>query len=350
MAYVGSFSYTGEAKGITCFDVDMEAGHLIYKEEVEVDNSSYLICHGSLPVLYSLCDEGIVSFHIASDGSLKRINQKKINGLRGSHMSISRDNRFICISGYHDGKGTVMSINEDGSVGNIKYQFYNKGYGSIAERNFMPHVTCTRFTADMKYILSVDAGIDQVKIFEPDAEFGKLRLADIIRCELGSSPRFFRFSSDGKYMYLIYEIANMIDVYKYEEHEDGVPGFEKIQTIRTSVKADPKASLTAAYAMRLTPGENKYVLVSNAGENTVTVYSREAETGMLTMERSLPISGQFPKDISIFPDGKHIAVANHQSNEISLFTIDYEKGLLIMCARNIKINQPNSIRFVKLPE
>ena len=42
MAYVGSYSYTGKAKGITVYDVDVEAGKFIYRCEVEVDNSSYL--------------------------------------------------------------------------------------------------------------------------------------------------------------------------------------------------------------------------------------------------------------------------------------------------------------------
>ena len=42
MAYVGSYSYNGQAKGITVYDVDEKKGKCIYRCEVEVDNSSYL--------------------------------------------------------------------------------------------------------------------------------------------------------------------------------------------------------------------------------------------------------------------------------------------------------------------
>ena len=42
MAYVGSYSYTGKAKGITVYDVDVEAGKFIYRCEVEVDNLSLI--------------------------------------------------------------------------------------------------------------------------------------------------------------------------------------------------------------------------------------------------------------------------------------------------------------------
>ena len=40
MAYVGSYSYTGKAKGITVFDVDVENGMFKERCEIEVDNSS----------------------------------------------------------------------------------------------------------------------------------------------------------------------------------------------------------------------------------------------------------------------------------------------------------------------
>ena len=43
VAYVGSYSYTGKAKGITIYDVDTERGCFVKKDEVDVDNSSYVI-------------------------------------------------------------------------------------------------------------------------------------------------------------------------------------------------------------------------------------------------------------------------------------------------------------------
>ena len=52
MAYVGSYSYTGKAKGITVYDVDVEAGKFIYRCEVEVDNSSYLKASQNGQILY----------------------------------------------------------------------------------------------------------------------------------------------------------------------------------------------------------------------------------------------------------------------------------------------------------
>ena len=70
MAYVGSYSYTGKAKGITVFDVDVENGTFRERCEMEVDNSSYVIASSDGKTLYSIADEGVVSFRILQNGSL----------------------------------------------------------------------------------------------------------------------------------------------------------------------------------------------------------------------------------------------------------------------------------------
>ena len=345
MAYVGSYSYTGKAKGITVFDVDVEKG--IFKErcEMEVDNSSYIIASSDGKTLYSIADEGIVSFRILENGSLARLNSAPIRGMRGCHLCTDQEDKYVFVSGYHDGKSTVLKLNQDGSVGHIVDGVFDKGYGSVAERNFRPHVTCTRRTPDGKYVLSVDNGIDQVKIYRFNEKDQKLFQVDALRCDLESAPRHFRFSKDGRFMYLMYELKNVIDVYTYETG-DRAPVIEKIQTISTTSTRNP-GNLTAACAMRLS-WDQKYIYCTNAGENTVSIYRRDEETGLLTMLCCLPISGEYPKDVAIFPDSRHIASINHDSGTITFFTVDYEKGLLVMSGRSIPVNEPNCCAIVKI--
>lgn len=249
MAYVGSYSYTGQAKGITVYDVDVKNGRFIPRCEVDVDNSSYLIASSDGKTLYSIADEGVVSFRIHENGAITRLNSANIKGMRGCHLSTDKDDKYIFVSGYHDGKATVLHLNKDGSIGEIVTGVFHKGLGSVAERNFRPHVSCTRRTPDGKFVMVADLGIDQVKIYRFNEKEEQLVLVDAIRCELESAPRCFRFSADGKFFYLLYELKNVIDVFTYETGERQ-PKIEKIQTISTT---GPKAltQLTAASAMRL---------------------------------------------------------------------------------------------------
>ncbi len=346
MAYVGSYSYTGKAKGITVYDVDVDKG--IFKErcEVEVDNSSYVIASHNGKNLYSIADEGVVAFRILENGSLSRLNSKNIKGMRGCHLATDPEDRYIFVSGYHDGKATVLKLKQDGSIGPIVDGVFHKGYGSVAERNFRPHVSCTRMTPDKKFIMVADLGIDQVRIYRFDDE--KMIQVDAVRCERESAPRTFRFSSDGRFMYLMYEQKNVIDVFTYQSGEKA-PKIEKIQTIPTTKKEKQYSELTAACAMRFSP-DNKYIYCTNAGDNVLSIFTRDEETGLLELMCSLPISGDYPKDVAVFPDQEHVASINHETGDITFFKVDYEKGLLIMCGRSIKVNEPNCCAIVKIAD
>ncbi|MDR1772153.1 MAG: lactonase family protein [Hungatella sp.] len=344
MAYVGSYSYNGQAKGITVYDVDVKEGRFIPRCEVEVDNSSYIIASNDGKTLYSIADEGIVSFRIHENGAITRLNSANIKGMRGCHLSTDAEDKYIFVSGYHDGKSTVLRLNKDGSIGEIVTGVFHKGLGSVAERNFRPHVSCTRRTPDGKFIMVADLGIDQVKIYRFNEKDEEMILVDALHCELESAPKCFRFSSDGRFFYLISELKNVIDVFTYETGERQ-PKIEKIQTVSTT---GPKHSqLTAACSMRMSNDE-KYLFCGNAGDNSVSVYKRDKDTGLLEALCCLPISGSYPKDICVLPDDKHIASINHESGSITFFTVNYEKGLLVMNGKEIKVNEPNSCVIVKV--
>ena len=347
VAYVGSYSYTGKAKGITIYDVNPDKGCFVKKGEVDVDNSSYVIKSRNQKVLYSIADEGIVSFNILPDGGLERLNSVKINGMRGCHLSTDVDDKYIFVSGYHDGKITVLRLYEDGSVGDIVDEVYHKGLGSIAERNFRPHVSCTRTTPDGHFVMAADLGIDQVKIYHFDDKDETLNLVDMISCKINSAPRFFEFSKDGKYLYLMYEMKNVIDVFSYEAKPGcRVPSIEKSQTVPTT-GSSKSSELTAATAPSFT-ADDKFIFVSNAGDESVCLYERDADTGLLKEKMCLPISGEYPKDIAVFADNKHIASINHESGTITFFKIDYKTGLIVMCANSVKVNQPNCCVIVEV--
>lgn len=344
MAYVGSYSYTGKAKGITVFDVDVEVGKFHKRCEVEVDNSSYVIQSRDGKTLYSIADEGVVAFRISANGSLTRLNSANIKGMRGCHLSTDQENNYIFVSGYHDGKVTILSLNKDGSIGQIVDGMYHKGLGSIAERNFRPHITCSRKTHDGKYVMCCDSGLDQVRIYRFDDGDKKLMQVDAIYCDLESAPRHFRFSADGRFIYLMYEQKNIIDVYSYEAGVN-VPIIEKIQTIETTGKR--KSSMTAACSIRFS-NDGKHLFCGNAGDETVAIYDCDLETGLLSLICCLPISGEYPKDIAVFPDDDHIAVMNHESGTLTFFKVDYEKGLLVMSSNEVRCNEPNCCAIIKV--
>lgn len=343
VAYVSTYTM-GDNHGITIYDVDLKNGRFLLKDRVEITNSSYLTISHNRKWLYSITDFGVEAYEILPDGGLKTINMAGINGMRGCYLSTDYEDRYIFVAGWHDGKITALRINEDGSVGEIADEIFHRGLGSIAERNFRPHVSCVKMTRDNHYLCVADLGLDHVKVYRLDHESGKLTLADVIRSELESAPRHIKFSRDGKILYIVHELKNIIDVYIYKEEKSN-PFFEKIQTISTV--NDYHAINTAASALNFSL-DFHYLISSNAGDNSVIMYRIDEETGILTKIFCLPVSGEYPKDAMLFPDNRHLVSLNHESNSMTFFTVNAEKGLIVMNGPEVKVDQPNCVIFHKL--
>jgi 6-phosphogluconolactonase len=343
VAYVSTYTM-GDKMGIKIYDVDMEKGRFIPKDTVQITNSSYITISHNRKFLYSITDFGVESFKILADGSLEFLNMESINGMRGCYLSTDFNDKYLFVSGYHDGKVTVLRLNDDGTIGNITDEKYHKGMGSIAERNFRPHVNCSRMSRDNKYLCVADLGMDHIKVYKLDHRKGTLKLVDVVRSEPESAPRHIRFSREGKFMYVVHELKNYIDVYTYHEEKDN-PYFEKIQTISTL--NDYHSGLAAASALKVSE-DRQYMLSSNAGDNSVVIYKVDEETGLLSKILCLPINGSYPKDASLFPDNKHLVSLNHESNTLTFLTVDLEKGTLVLNGPEIKCDKPNTVIFHKL--
>lgn len=348
VAYVGTYTH-GNSKGIQVYDVDVEKGTLRERSEVQVSNASHTAISKNGKFLYSIEDEGVAVFRRDENGDLTRINRVSIDGMRGCFLATDVDGKYLYVAGYHDGKVTVVHTRRDGSLGRIMDGVYHKGLGSVAERNFRPHVNCVRPTPDNKYLCAVDNGIDQVKLYRINKRQHKLELVDILRCPRESGPRIIRFSADGRFAYILFELSNEIKVYSYDG-SGHTPEFELLQSISTLTKEkDEDAFHNAASGLALAP-DGRHLFCTTAGENTVSMYEIDTETGLLDKKFTLPISGDYPKDLVIFPDNKHIAVANHASNTVTTFTVDYDKNIIVMNDKPHHIETPNSIHIWPVPD
>lgn len=345
VAYVSSYTQ-GNKFGISIFDVDLKKGRFTEKGQVAVSNSSYITISHNQKYLYSITDLGVESYEVLSDGLLKKLNMQSINGMRGCYISTSYDDKFLFVAGYHDGKITVLKLKSNGSIGDITDEVYLKGMGTVSDRNFRPHVNCVKMTRDDAYLLAADLGMDHVNVYSLDHKTGKIKLCDIIRCEQESAPRHIKFSKDGKYLYIVHELKNCIDVYTYENQSQGNPSFELIQSIPTLNKYH--TSGTAASALNIS-SDFKFITTSSAGDNSVSIFKILSD-GTLEKLFCLPVSGEYPKDASLFPGNKFLVSCNHESDTLTFFSVDTENKTLIMNGPEMKLEKPNCIIFHKLEQ
>lgn len=345
VAYVGTYTH-GNSVGIHIYDLDVDEGTMKERKVVPINNPSDVTVSKDGKFLYSIADEGVESFRILPDGDLEPMNEKWIGGMRGCYVEVDDQNRYLFVAGYHDGRVTMMRLNEDGSIGEIADGIFHKGLGrNIADRSAHPHVDCVMLTpGEQNYLCAVDGGLDHVKVYKLDYENGKMQIADILRCPMNSSPHMMRFSKDGRFAYVLCELSNTVEVYRFSCTSKG-PEFEFLQSISTIEESE--AMNCGASGMEITE-DGKYIFCSNAGANTVIIYEIDGETGMLSELCSCTISGDYPKVIGIFPGEKYFASLNHDTNEITIFNVNYEKKYFLMKGKPLKVETPNCIHIHKL--
>ena len=125
VAYVGTYTHENSV-GIHIYDVDVTKGYMVERKVVPINNPSDLVVSKNRKFLYSIADEGVEAFKILKDGDLEPINEQWIGGMRGCYVEVDDENRYLFVGGHHDGRVTMMRLNEDGSIGDIADGIFHK--------------------------------------------------------------------------------------------------------------------------------------------------------------------------------------------------------------------------------
>ena len=127
VAYVSTYTVGKADKyGIRIYDVDVKNGRMMEKNQVKITNSSYITISHNQKYLYSITDFGVEAYKILKNGDLDVINEGSINGMRGCYLSTDYEDKLLFVGGYHDGKITVLRLQEDGGIGEITDEVYQR--------------------------------------------------------------------------------------------------------------------------------------------------------------------------------------------------------------------------------
>ncbi len=79
------------------------------------------------------------------------------------------------------------------------------------------------------------------------------------------------------------------------------------------------------------------------------MFAVDLETGRLTSRGQTPTQGGTPRNFNITPDGRFLLAANQATNNVVVFRIDPEIGLLKYTGHSVKVPTPVCVLFVPAP-
>jgi 6-phosphogluconolactonase len=354
LLYIGT--YTGKkSKGIYSARFDSGTGKLSAPElAVETKNPSFLALHPNGRVLYAVgeIDEfqgmktgAVSSFSIdGRSGKLSLLNQQPSGGGGPCHLSINKSGKCLLVANYGSGHFAPLSIDADGKLGVPEHVIRYGGSSINPARQTGPHAHFVNFDRMNNFALGCDLGLDlvfiwkNVQVEEPPGEMLKLHYT--ARIKPGSGPRHLAFHPNGRFVYLINEMAATITVFAYDV---ATPALKELQAI--SILPDNFEGFKSGAEVQVHPS-GKFVYGSNRGHDSIAVFSVDEKTGKLTFVEHQSTRGKTPRHFTLDPTGKWLLAENQDSDNIVIFAVDLQTGKLSPTGESIEVGAPVCIQFV----
>jgi 6-phosphogluconolactonase (cycloisomerase 2 family) len=317
--YLGTYtSVEGGGKGVGLATYDADSGRITGTGTLTgVGDPSYLAVHPDGRTLYAVNEreDGAVTAVRLADR--KVLGSRSTGGAGPCHLSVHPGGRWLLSANYGSGSVAVHPIDASGALGErtdlVTHSSPSPGPGQEG-----PHAHQVVTSPDGGHVLAVDLGTDTVYTYRLDEKSGRLTGVAQARTRPGAGPRHLTFHPKGRYAYLANEVDNTVAVCAYD------PGTGRLTV--GEAQSTGTGPGTTYPAQILVTSNGAYAYLANRGHNSLTRYAVEAGGARLRLLDTVPVSGDFPRQIAFSPDGSLLFAANQKSSTVSVFRVNMRDG------------------------
>jgi 6-phosphogluconolactonase len=354
LLFVGTYTNTQAAsKGIYVYRYNATSGQLTsLGVAAETENPSYLAVDPTYRFLYAVNEledykgaktGAVTAFAIdRKTGKLTKLNEVASRGEDPCYISLDKTGKYVLVANYTSGNIAVFPMQKDGSLGEATAFVQHHGSGPNKERQEGPHAHFIKTTADDRFAVVSDLGLDKLLVYRFDASNGSLTPNDPPAADLppGEGPRHVAFAPNNRFAYSVNELKSSATAFTFDAARGVLKPF---QTLSTLPKDFTGQNDTAE--IHVSP-DGKFVYASNRGHDSIAQFSIDAKSGRLTLVNNFPIGGKTPRDFELDPAGTHLLVAGQDSNNIVVFRIDATTGALSQTGETVSAPAPVGLTFV----
>ena len=223
--YLGTYTGKDGSQGIYRAKLDAATGKLSEAElAAEMGSPSFVAIHPNGKSLYAVGEGGgkeggpVVAFTLdPKTGKLTKLNQIVSGGAGPCHVSVHPKGTHAIVANYGGGSTAIYSLGEEGSIVVRTAFVQHEGSSANPLRQKEPHAHCGFFDPTGTRAMTVDLGIDKVKVFAFDPAKGTIDddAADDISTPPGSGPRHLAVAPDGKFAYVCGELDSTVNVIEF---------------------------------------------------------------------------------------------------------------------------------------
>jgi 6-phosphogluconolactonase len=338
------------AKGIYHATFETSTGKLTPSElAVEIGSPGFLALHPAGDKLYAVAGipggPGVAGFRIAKGGALTPINTSPTGDGGGAHVAVHPSGKFLLTAQYGGGSVALFPLDDEGRLGAATLSRHQGGSGVVKGRQDSPHPHYCGFSPDGRFALVPDLGLDGIVIYRLNLEARSMERHGFLASVPGSGPRHMRFSPDGRFIYLLNELALSVTTFAWNAEAGTAKQLATVPALSESAKA--KESFNAAAEILVHPSGH-FVYSSNRGHDSVTVYRADPATGKLEVIQVQPVRGAIPRNINLAPGGEWLLAAGADSHSVAVHRVNADTGELTYHTTGINtVPSPICILFAK---
>jgi len=331
---------------LVSFDFNIVSGTLSYSTTTSSDNSSFNGLTGAEDIAISAdnrhlyvagnTDDGVVVLERdLSTGQLNFVevildNQNGINTLNGVNgVSVSPDGKSVYVTAFWEHAVTVFD--RDATTGKLTFrEMHRDGISGVDGLNGSNNV---RVSADGKNVYASSFWEHGMAVFSRDQNTGALTFLQTLKNGQGGVDGIIRPSSitespDENHIYVTGAFSNAIAIFSRSASDgsltyvgvmkDGVNGVNGLRGANSASVSE----------------DGMHVYVAGPADNGMAVFSRDANTGMLTfveyIQNGIDNVGGLAgvNDVEVSTDGKRVYTTSNSENATVVFNRDANTGML----------------------
>lgn len=220
--------------------------------------------------------------------------------------------------------------------------------GPVPSRQDKPHPHSVFTDPTGRYLLSADLGADLIRVFSIGSS-GILTQCTSFSTGPGDGPRHgvFRMKGNTTFLFTVNELSNSLTSWSITYPATGCLILTKKQTLSTFPpgKDAPAGSKAAEVHVK-----DNFVYTSNRNdqsfgtqEDSITAYSIDPSTGLVTYLETTSAYSFFPRTFSINNAGTMVAIGGQTSANVAVVERNVTSGRLGKLLATLKVGNPGTV-------
>jgi len=340
--YLGS----GSKEGISHVILNSDTGALTgLRNVVQTSSPGSLAMSKDRNFLFSIGREKgvkeafVASFAKNSDGSLTQLSRQSSMDLGACYVSLDHSSKVLLVANYGGGSVASYLVGEDGKLSPAVSHHKHQGSSIDPKRQKKPYAHSIYVSPDNRYVYAADLGADKVVVYALNAETGELKPSSEAKVPAGSGARHMKFSINADKLYVLNELTLTVSQFSRDANSGAL-------TLEMT-KPVTNGSIERMSASEITLSEDGTFLyaacrdLKNENRDRICVLKVED----LSILQEQPAGVSIPRHFAISPSGKWLLIAGQKGHKVVVLARDANTGKLSETPHSVEMNTPMWILF-----